>query len=166
VNRFLKKGQVGMKKVLWIIPVAALALLVQADVGSARQAQGKGKEKVVEKEITTKTGAKAILKYIDLEEGKGKEVKKGDNIEVHYTGTLESGKKFDSSRERGQPFPVTIGKGMVIVGWDEGIPGMKEGGKRKLIIPAALAYGDRDVGGGLIPAGSTLIFEVEVLKVK
>src|SRR5262249_5552788 len=143
------------------IPVLAVALLVAQHASVAAQ-----KEKVVEKEITTKDGKKAILKYVDLVEGKGNEVKKGDTIEVHYTGTLTSGKKFDSSLDRGETFTVKIGTGKVIVGWDEGIPGMKEGGKRKLTIPPELAYGDRDVGNGLIPANSTLIFEVEVVKIK
>src|SRR5262245_31541388 len=125
-----------MKKALWLVPVAALAgaaLLVG-------QAGGQDKEKVVEKEIDTGKG-KESLKYVELTEGKGKEVKKGDTIEVHYTGTLTSGKKFDSSLDRGKPFEVKIGAGQVIKGWDEGIPGMKEGGKRKLILPPELAYG-------------------------
>lgn len=151
-----------MKLVAWTVSVLSAALV--AFVAHAGET-AKG-EKVLEKEITTKNGGKATLKYVEQLEGKGKEVKKGDKVSVHYTGTLLSGKKFDSSRDRNEPFEVTIGIGQVIQGWDEGIPGMKEGGKRKLIIPAELAYGNRDVGNGLIPANSTLVFEVEVMKVK
>jgi FKBP-type peptidyl-prolyl cis-trans isomerase FkpA len=113
------------------------------------------------KEVTTASG----LKYTDLKVGAGKEAKKGDKVTVHYTGWLTNGKKFDSSVDRGKPFKFTLGAGMVIKGWDEGVAGMKIGGKRKLTIPAKLGYGDRAVGGGLIPANSTLIFEVELLGV-
>src|SRR5581483_1975132 len=93
-------------------------------------AQDKDKEK--DKVVTTKSG----LKYQELKEGTGEEAKKGDVVTVHYTGTLKDGKKFDSSVDRGKPFTVQIGVGQVIKGWDEGIPGMKVGGKRKLIIPS------------------------------
>ena len=104
------------------------------------------------------------FKYEDIKIGNGKEVTSGDYIKIHYLGTLENGKKFDSSYDRGEPFETRIGFGEVIEGWDMGVIGMKEGGKRKLIIPSQLAYGDNEVGN--IPAGSTLIFEVELLEVK
>jgi hypothetical protein len=104
------------------------------------------------------------LKIEDLVVGNGREVVAKDNIKVHYVGTLADGTKFDSSYDRGEPFPVTIGIGGVIQGWDLGVPGMKVGGKRRLTIPPALGYGDRAVGGNLIPANSTLIFEVEVVE--
>jgi peptidylprolyl isomerase len=114
-----------------------------------------------EKAVTTASG----LKYVELKVGDGAEAKEGSKVMVHYTGTLESGKKFDSSVDRGQPFgPITLGKGMVIKGWDEGLQGMKVGGKRKLIIPPKLGYGERGAGD-VIPANATLIFEVELLKV-
>ena len=145
-----------MKKLLWLVSVAALAL-----VGPAG---GQDKEMVLEKEVETSKG-KVILKYVELAEGKGGRVKKGDTIEVHYIGTLTDGKKFDSSRDRNKPFTVNIGNGDVIKGWDEGIPGMKEGGKRKLILPPELAYGDKGAGN-VIPPNATLVFEVEVLKIK
>ncbi len=101
----------------------------------------------------------------DILVGSGDEIKSGDNIEMHYTGTFENGEVFDSSVERNQPFPVTIGVGQVIPGWDQGVPGMKVGGKRKLTIPPALAYGEQGIPGA-IPGNSTLIFEVEALEKK
>lgn len=103
------------------------------------------------------------LKIEDIKTGEGPEVTGGDFITIHYHGTLEDGTVFDSSVERGSPFKTRIGVGEVIEGWDMGVPGMKVGGKRKLTIPAKLAYGDRAVGS--IPAGSTLIFEVELVSV-
>ncbi len=115
-----------------------------------------------EEVITSGSG----LKYVELKVGTGNAAKKGDTVAVHYVGTLTNGKKFDSSRDRNEPFEFRLGAGMVIKGWDEGVAGIKEGGKRKLIIPADLAYGNRDVGNGLIPANSTLIFEVELVKIK
>lgn len=105
------------------------------------------------------------LEYEDTQEGTGEEAKKGQMVDVHYTGTLTNGKKFDSSVDRGQPFSFKLGAGQVIKGWDEGVAGMKVGGKRKLTIPPELAYGDRGAGG-VIPPKATLIFEVELLKVK
>jgi len=111
--------------------------------------------------IETPTG----LGYVELVEGTGARPKTGDMVSVHYTGWLKSGQKFDSSVDRGEPLAFPIGKGRVIKGWDEGVGTMKVGGKRKLIIPAALGYGDRGAGG-VIPPGATLIFEVELLAVR
>jgi peptidylprolyl isomerase len=111
--------------------------------------------------IQTATG----LEYVDLVEGTGARPKPGETVSVHYTGWLKSGQKFDSSVDRGQPFAFPIGKGRVIKGWDEGVATMKVGGKRKLIIPAHLGYGDRGAGN-VIPPGATLIFEVELLGVQ
>lgn len=101
----------------------------------------------------------------DLIVGDGAEAVKGKDITVHYTGWLTDGTKFDSSVDRRQPFTLTLGVGEVIQGWDEGFGGMKVGGKRKLTIPPEMGYGSRAVDGGLIPAHSTLIFEVELLRV-
>ena len=110
--------------------------------------------------ITTASG----LKYEELAEGGGTAAKAGDKVQVHYTGWLTNGTKFDSSHDRRQPFGFTLGAGQVIKGWDEGVAGMKVGGKRKLTIPAALAYGARGAGG-VIPPNAELVFEVELLKV-
>jgi peptidylprolyl isomerase len=114
-----------------------------------------------ENTITTASG----LKYIDLELGIGDRiVKAGDQISIHYVGTLENGTKFDSSLDRGTPFETMIGVGEVIKGWDEGVQGMKVEGKRKLIIPPNLGYGSQDMG--VIPPNSTLIFEVTLKAIK
>ncbi len=110
---------------------------------------------------TTESG----LRYSDITIGSGETPKKGQKVIVHYTGTLESGQKFDSSHDRNQPFKFTLGLGQVIKGWDEGLSTMKVGGKRKLVIPAELAYGSRAVGD-VIPANSTLHFDVELLGVE
>lgn len=104
------------------------------------------------------------FEIIDINVGTGKEVGSGDYVTIHYSGALENGKKFDSSYDRGEPFRTRIGVGEVIEGWDMGVIGMKVGGKRKLIIPPQLAYGDREIGS--IPPNSTLIFEVELLDTK
>ena len=102
------------------------------------------------------------LGYLDLVEGTGPQPKPGESVRVHYTGWLENGKKFDSSHDRREPLVFPIGKGQVIKGWDEGVGSMKVGGKRKLVIPANLGYGDQGAAG-VIPPGATLIFEVELL---
>lgn len=100
----------------------------------------------------------------DTKQGLGKEAIRGTTVVVHYTGKLTNGKVFDSSLDRGQPFSFQLGQGQVIQGWERGIVGMKEGGKRKLTIPPKYGYGERAVGP--IPANSTLIFDVELIKVK
>jgi len=107
----------------------------------------------------------AELKIEDVVVGTGDEAKKGKTVSVHYTGWLTDGKKFDSSKDRGQPFSFPLGGGHVIRGWDDGVAGMKVGGKRKLTIPPDLGYGARGAGGA-IPPNATLIFEVELLGVR
>ena len=105
------------------------------------------------------------LQYQDLVVGTGQEAAAGDTVSVHYTGWLADGTKFDSSVDRGQPFQFVLGQGNVIQGWDEGVAGMKVGGKRKLVIPPDLAYGAQGYGG-VIPPNATLTFDVELLEVK
>ena len=138
-----------------------LALLVICGllvaVGTSMADEKKDEPKV----ITTDSG----LKYSDLKVGTGDTAKKGDTVEVHYTGWLKNGKKFDSSLDRGKPFSFQLGAGRVIKGWDEGVAGMKVGGKRKLIIPSKLAYGEAGAGD-VIPPNAELTFEVELLKIK
>ena len=112
-------------------------------------------------DVTTPSG----LKYEDLKVGTGAEAKAGQTVSVHYTGWLTDGKKFDSSVDRRQPFEFPLGMGRVIKGWDEGVQGMKVGGKRKLTIPPGLGYGARGAGGA-IPPNATLIFDVELLGVR
>ena len=104
------------------------------------------------------------LEIVDEKVGTGPEAKKGDKVKVHYTGTLMNGKKFDSSRDRNEPFQVTLGQGQVIKGWDEGIPGMKVGGKRKLTIPWNMAYGEAGHPPD-IPAKAALKFDVELIEI-
>lgn len=111
--------------------------------------------------VTTPSG----LKYIELKEGTGATPKPGQTVVVHYTGTLEDGTKFDSSRDRRSPFKFNIGAGQVIKGWDEGISTLKVGGSRRLIIPSELGYGARGAGG-VIPPYATLIFDVELLEIE
>ena len=112
-------------------------------------------------EVTTPSG----LKYLDQVAGTGDVAVAGKTVSVHYTGWLENGKKFDSSVDRGQPFSFPLGAGRVIKGWDEGVQGMKVGGKRKLTIPSDLGYGARGAGG-VIPPNATLIFDVELLGIR
>jgi peptidylprolyl isomerase len=152
-----------MKKYLLLALVVAAGVVVLYLVSSPVLAD----EKKEGKFVTTDSG----LKYQDTVEGKGEAAKAGDEVEVNYTGWLttdgtDKGKQFDSSIGVGKkPFRFKLGAGDVIKGWDEGVAGMKPGGKRTLVIPPALGYGARAMGDD-IPANSTLLFEVELLRIK
>jgi FKBP-type peptidyl-prolyl cis-trans isomerase FkpA len=146
-------------RLLLLLPVLAQA--------APRANAGPSKEQAISSEVAfgglliTRSG----LKYLDLLAGRGRAAGKGDTVEVHYTGWLSNGKKFNSSRDRNVPFRFQLGAGNVIKGWDEGLAGMKAGGKRRLIIPPALGYGTRGAGN-VIPPNATMTFEVELLKIK
>lgn len=116
---------------------------------------------MAEQTVTTESG----LRYLDMTVGTGRQAELGDTAAVHYTGWLADGKKFDSSVDRKEPFSFRLGAGQVIKGWDEGVMGMKIGGKRKLTIPPQLGYGSRGAGG-VIPANATLTFDVELLDLR
>jgi len=105
------------------------------------------------------------LKYEDLSPGEGEPAGPGQRVSVHYTGWLTDGGQFDSSRDRNEPFSFVLGRGMVIRGWDEGVAGMRVGGRRKLTIPAHLGYGDAGAGG-VIPPNAILVFDVELLAIE
>jgi FKBP-type peptidyl-prolyl cis-trans isomerase FkpA len=143
-----------------LFALAALVGIVLVACGEDDPGTGAGAdddcETGVEQEVTEG------LTYTEIECGDGEEAESGDTVTVHYTGTLEDGTEFDSSVGK-EPFPFTIGSGMVIEGWEQGVPGMKVGGTRELTIDSALAYGDQDYGP--IPGGSTLIFEIELLEI-
>lgn len=139
---------------------AAALLAMAAGAGIAADAVAQSDAKTM---VTTASG----LQYQDVKLGTGAVAKAGANVSVHYTGWLKNpdgsmGKKFDSSRDRGQPFQFPLGGGQVIRGWDEGVQGMQVGGQRRLVIPAALGYGQRGAAG-VIPPGATLIFDVELI---
>lgn len=138
----------------------AAPLIAQATPSSTNAADLMSQSQENDNVVTTPSG----LKYVDLKEGTGETPTAGQTVTVHYTGTLEDGTKFDSSRDRNRPFSFRLGVGQVIKGWDEGLSTMKVGGQRQLIIPPELGYGARGAGG-VIPPNATLLFDVELLEV-
>ncbi len=141
--------------------VHVLCLVMGLGVMLWAQSQAGGPPPVTGKAVTTADG----LKYWDTKVGTGATATAGHKVKVHYTGWLTNGKKFDSSVDRKEPFEFKLGAGQVIKGWDEGVAGMKVGGKRRLEIPSDLGYGSRGAAG-VIPPNATLIFDVELLDVK
>jgi len=141
-----------------ILVLTAITLSAQT---AAQKTDTSAPTKVTGDGVKTSSG----LQYWDITVGTGDVAKQGSHVKVHYTGWLTNGKKFDSSVDRGQPFEFTIGRGEVIKGWEEGVTGMKVGGKRQLRIPPELGYG-REGYPGAIPANATLIFDIQLLAVK
>ena len=149
-----------MKKTFVTLFVAAcMVLSVNAQKGKSTSAQVKPIKLKLNVEQTTASGLKIKL----IQEGKGKQAAAGSTVAVHYTGTLTDGKKFDSSRDRGEPIKFKLGEGRVIKGWDEGVALMKEGEEYTFVIPWKLAYGER--GAGPIPPFSSLVFDVKLVKI-
>ena len=144
------------QNILFIVVLAVLTCILEGGHIMAASEEGTNGQ-----QVTTSSG----LKYVDQVVGTGDAAVAGKTASVHYTGWLENGKKFDSSVDRGQPFSFPLGAGRVIKGWDEGVEGMKVGGKRKLTIPSELGYGPRGAGG-VIPPNATLIFDVELVGVR
>jgi FKBP-type peptidyl-prolyl cis-trans isomerase FkpA len=151
-------------KVLPIIAICVMPLLVAA-CGDKQQAQKSAP-------AAAAVAAPTELQKTDIVKGTGEGISLGQVAVVHYTGWVfdgsapeQKGAKFDSSRDRGEPFPFTIGAGEVIRGWDEGVQGMQKGGQRRLVIPSDLAYGERGAGG-VIPPDATLVFDVELLEIR
>lgn len=153
------------KNISQIILFLGVAFVVIIAVASLDKVLYKNPQ--TEPQITVQTGSETVteLKIEDLIVGDGAEVKNGNTVTVNYKGTLTDGKQFDSSYDRGEPFSFKVGEGRVIKGWDQGLLGMKIGGKRRLTIPSSLGYGEMGAPPD-IPPNSTLIFELELLKIQ
>ena len=150
-----------------LIATFAATGCVETNTTANNTANNTAKAVDTKSEVKTLTTTASGLQYKDVKIGSGSPAKAGTKVTVHYTGWLQNpdgsmGKKFDSSRDSNQPFSFVLGTGNVIKGWDEGVQGMQVGGQRRLVIPAALGYGQRGAGG-VIPPGATLIFDVELL---
>jgi len=144
-----------------VLTVVALAQTATKKPSTAARPNTNAPTKVTGDGVKTASG----LQYWDIKVGTGTEAQSGSHVKVHYTGWLTSGKKFDSSVDAGKPFDFTIGRGDVIKGWEEGVTGMKVGGKRQLRIPPQLGYGTQGYPG-VIPANATLVFDIQLLKVE
>lgn len=157
----MEKTTFQHQSVLFLVSVIVFTFVCFAAFWPQKQKLLSDKQLVKEEKGEASMSGQLIIE--DTLVGTGATVQTGDMIKIHYTGTLENGTVFDSSVARNEPLETQIGVGMLIQGWDQGIPGMKVGGKRHLIIPAELGYGSRAVGS--IPANSTLIFDVELLDI-
>ncbi len=142
-------------------PLAAVLAVAGALSASAASIPQEDKAAQPGKEVVTRSG----LKYVDLKVGEGEEARLTQVVEVHYTGWLTDGTKFESSRDANEPLTFRIGAGDVLKGWDEGVVGMKVGGKRRLVLPPELGYGKLGAGG-VVPPNATLVFEFELLGVR
>jgi len=149
------------KAIVVLLLTLSIALFAQTKKTAKSDKKADGPTAVTGKPTTTASG----LEYWETKKGSGKLAEKGKKVSVHYIGWLTDGKEFDSSRDAGEPIQFQLGVGEVIKGWDEGIAGMKVGGKRQLRIPPALGYGARGAGSA-IPPNATLIFDVELMGVK
>jgi len=157
-----------MRYAVIVVSILVVGLLIYIGVSSIN----KGSEPEVSEQAEsmskkTGSGVNDVMELVkeDIKVGEGDEAVAGKSVTVHYTGTLENGTKFDSSKDRGEPFKFSLGTGEVIKGWDNGVAGMKVGGVRKLTIPPELGYGERGAGA-VIPPNAVLIFEVELLGVE
>jgi peptidylprolyl isomerase len=152
-----------MKSIAIMTIVAMAALLASAQSATPKKvASTTGPIKVSGPGVKTDDG----LQYWDIRMGNGQTAKEGSHVRVHYTGWLSNGKKFDSSVDTGKPFDFTIGNGEVIRGWEEGVTGMRVGGKRQLLIPPSLGYGTEGTPDGPIPPNATLVFDIQLLGVE
>jgi FKBP-type peptidyl-prolyl cis-trans isomerase len=149
------------RKLLWRVPLAALLAAMAIAVGPAAAAVPEENPVPAGKEVVTPSG----LKYTDLKVGQGEEARTGQVVEVHYTGWLPDGTEFETSRNCKQPLTFRVGAGDVLKGWDEGVLGMKVGGKRRLVLPPDLGYG-KTGAGSVVPPNATLVFEFELLTVR
>jgi peptidylprolyl isomerase len=154
----------NISKQEWITLAAGLVVIVGLLFINGKVLSSNVAPKPMDTQSPEQASTPAQLQITDEKVGTGKAAANGSTVSVHYTGTFANGQKFDSSRDRGEPISFTLGKGDVIKGWDQGILGMKVGGKRKLVIPPSLGYGPDDYGP--IPGNSTLYFEVELVGVK
>jgi FKBP-type peptidyl-prolyl cis-trans isomerase len=157
----------GTKFIFFVVPVFAISIAVILFLFSNKDNFSIDQESDVSEDIYSVDSQENIdfdeLKIEIVEEGSGKEAEEGDEVSVHYTGTLKDGTKFDSSYDRGEPYTFVLGIGQVIDGWDQGIVGMKIGEKRRLEIPSDLGYGE--AGSGVIPPNAGLIFETELVAI-
>jgi FKBP-type peptidyl-prolyl cis-trans isomerase len=157
----------GTKFIFFVVPVFAISIAVILFLFSNKDNFSIDQESDVSEDIYSVDSQENIdfdeLKIETVEEGSGKEAEEGDEVSVHYTGTLKDGTKFDSSYDRGEPYTFVLGIGQVIDGWDQGIVGMKIGEKRRLEIPSDLGYGE--AGSGVIPPNAGLIFETELVAI-
>lgn len=154
-----------MAAALSCLAVTSFAAETKNEKKTEKKAEKTDAKKDSKKEAKSDKADSGKLQITDVKVGTGAAAASGKTVSVHYTGTLTNGKKFDSSKDRNQPFSFHLGAGEVIKGWDEGVAGMKVGGVRKLVIPPELGYGARGAGG-VIPPNATLVFEVELLDVK